>query len=348
MNKAVLIDSDKLKIFKSENYNYSFDKKTGFFARWGKTQDDDPDFAPSPEILDLEITTICSGPNGTPCPFCYKSNTLNGTYMNFETYKKLFEKLPKTITQIAYGADATLTSNPDWYNIFKYTKEHGIIPNVTVANISDETADKIASVCGATAISRYSNKNWCYDSVKKLTDRGMTQVNIHQLVATETYDQIIETINDIKVDERLSKLNAIVFLSLKQKGRGEHFHTLDYDKFKYIIKLCRELEINFGFDSCSAPKVFEALKDEPDFKQIEQCIEPCESSCFSSYINTEGDFYPCSFSEGTGDWKQGLSVLKSDNFVKDIWQHDKTKAFREKLCKNKDSNACRNCPLFKV
>jgi len=66
--KFVLRESKDFKVVKSENYNYTFDKRTGFFARWGKTQEDDPKFSPiGPEILDLEISV-----NGCPnaCPFC--------------------------------------------------------------------------------------------------------------------------------------------------------------------------------------------------------------------------------------------------------------------------------------
>ena len=58
-------DGKTKKAVLSEKYNYVFDKKTGYFARWGKTIDDDPEFAPSNEILDLECTTICSG---VTCP----------------------------------------------------------------------------------------------------------------------------------------------------------------------------------------------------------------------------------------------------------------------------------------
>ena len=40
---------------RSKVYNYNFNKTSGRFARWGITQEDDPDFAPAPEILDIEV-----------------------------------------------------------------------------------------------------------------------------------------------------------------------------------------------------------------------------------------------------------------------------------------------------
>jgi hypothetical protein len=65
-----------LKVVKSPGYNYLFNVKNGFFARWGKTIEDDPDFSPlGPEILDFEISTICNG----GCSFCSPSGILVNT-----------------------------------------------------------------------------------------------------------------------------------------------------------------------------------------------------------------------------------------------------------------------------
>src|SRR3990167_8201583 len=84
---------------RSEHYNWNFNMKTGFFARWGKTLRDDPEIAPSPEILDCEISTKCNG----KCAFCYKSNTSNGDNMSFDMFKVIFDKIPQNLTQIAFG-----------------------------------------------------------------------------------------------------------------------------------------------------------------------------------------------------------------------------------------------------
>lgn len=103
----IIFENNDKKIVKSENYNYQFDKKTGYFARWGKTKDDNPEYAPAPEILDLEITDICEGINGKVCPFCFPEGTMikistgekdikdivkgDKVYSyNIETYKKCY------------------------------------------------------------------------------------------------------------------------------------------------------------------------------------------------------------------------------------------------------------------
>ena len=98
------MDMKTKKIFRSEHYNYNFDKETGFFARWGKTLEDDPEFCPyGPEILDIEVSTVCH----QGCSFCYKSNTSKGLNMSLETFKKIFNLMPRTLTQIAFGIGDT-------------------------------------------------------------------------------------------------------------------------------------------------------------------------------------------------------------------------------------------------
>jgi len=251
-----------------------------------------------------------------------------------------------TLTQIAFGADSHATSNPDLFAMMDYCRNNDynkVVPNITVAQITDETADKLAKYCGAVAISRYADKNVCYDSVQKLTDRGMTQINIHIMVSEETFDQVMETLNDRMTDPRLSKLNAIVLLSLKQKGRGINFHPLSYDKFKQIVDFSMDKGISIGFDSCSACKFLASVKDRDNYDELEMMAEPCESGLFSIYINSEGKVYPCSFSEEIEDWEDGIEVASCDDFLKDIWFGERISKWRKGLLNNK-----RSCPVYSV
>lgn len=344
---------DHLRVARAPGYTHVFDPNTGFSARWGDTKEEDPTWSPlGPEIMDIEITTSCSGPSGAPCSFCYKSNTPKGENMTYETFVKLFSKLPKNLTQIAFGADATLTSNPDVWKIFEHCRSNGVVPNVTVANVDKTTAEKLASLCGAVAVSRYADENLCYDSVRRLLDAGLKQVNIHQLLSEETYTQAVKTIWDVKRDERLGGLKAVVFLSLKRKGRGENLNQLSFDKFSDVCHVAMEAGIQFGFDSCSANKFLKWAKGRNDLNQkaVQETIEPCESTCFSLYVDVKGRAFPCSFSEGVPGWHNGIDLVDESvapEFM-DAWNGARMSEFRKRLHGNLDDNGVRACPLYEV
>jgi len=338
---GLLVQDDKKITLRNENYNFVFHKKDGFFARWGKTTEDDGLLELGlPEIADIEIAEVCEGVPGVgPCAFCYKSNTgFKGTNMSLETFKTIFSKLPPTITQIAFGC-GTLRRHPEMWDIFKYSKDNGVTPNLTInGDVDDHEFDKIADMCGACAVSIY-DKDLSYDAIKKLTDRGMTQVNIHYMISEETYGKAFEIMDDIKTDTRLEKLNALVFLSLKPKGRSEgRFHQLNQDKFNNLIDYAHKTNIPYGLDSCSAQKVMKYIdKQDGILDNLKDHVEPCESTLYSLYIDVNGDFFPCSFTPETKGWEEGLSVLECNNFLEDIWFNEKTKQFRDNVIQ------CRGC-----
>ena len=91
--QITLFENKNIKSIRSDKYNFDFNKKTGLFRRWGETFEDDPSYAPSPEILDMEISTICEGIGSGPCKWCYKSNTKVGENMSFEKFKTIFHKI---------------------------------------------------------------------------------------------------------------------------------------------------------------------------------------------------------------------------------------------------------------
>lgn len=360
MTKGIILESKDERRFRSEEYNFNLDKISGEFIRWGKNVEDDPDYSPfGPEILDLEISTSvrpedlsmypserlvydegCLG----NCPFCYKRNGEHPTYnMTFEEFKTILNKMPKTLTQIAFGI-LNISTNPDFFKMMEYARENSVMPNYTChgLDVTDEYAKNTSELCGAVAVSVY-DKEKSYDAIKKFTDNGMSQVNIHYMISQETYERSFEIIDDMKTDERLSKMNAIVFLSLKQKGGGKDFNVLSKEQYQSIIQYALDKGVRFGFDSCGAHRFLDAVKDHPRYKDFKTMAEPCESSCFSSYINAKGEYFACSFTEGHKNFPEGINVLESEDFVKDVWNSEKTGEFRDNLLKLN-----RNCPLYKI
>lgn len=348
INNLVTRDDLTCKYFRSPDYNYNFNKITGFFARWGKDLDIDPEMAPSPEIADIEITTSCNGVmnNGKRkvCGFCYKSNTPKGTYMSFEKYKTIFDKLPNSVCQIAFGVDSQCLTNPDTRKIFEYTKLNGVVPNVTVADIDDETCKFLAETCGGVAVSRYVDKNICYNIVENLTRHGLKQVNIHIMLAEETKEMVWETVKDFNSDPRLKNLNAIVILSLKKKGRGEPYNIVSQDEFARIVNYSLDNNVRIGFDSCSAHKFIKSIAGHEKFQYFNVLTEPCESALFSMYINVDGRFSPCSFIDKTEGWEDGgIDISKVNDFVVDVWNNERVLEWRKSLL-SKD----RNCPVYSI
>jgi len=352
--KYTILETLESKQCKGPDYNYIFNKSNGFFARWGKTKEDNPKFSPiGPEILDIEIST---GGCSQKCKYCYKDNTSNfPTNMNLETFKKILDKMPKCLTQIALGI-TDLKTNPDLFNIMSYTRESGIIPNLTLSGIDldDDLATKLNQYAGAIAVSvSQTDKNICYDTVELLTNKGMEQINIHIVVAAETQQFVYEVLEDSKKDQRLRNLNCIVFLGLKPKGRAKDngFRVLSNSSFERLLDRALSQDLSIGFDSCSAPKFDEFVRNsriENEHKKLYLAMsESCESfGIFSSYINVHGDFFPCSFAEGECEWKEGISVLNCDDFLKDVWYSDKLSKYR-KIALETEIDGCRPCLIFK-
>jgi hypothetical protein len=339
------------KLLKSPGYNYRFNLKTGFFARWGAVPEDDPYRSPwGPEIADIEISTVCGGVNGKPCPYCYKANTRHGRNMSFGLFKAIIEKINPNnqLTQVAFGLGAAGEENPSLWDMCAWLREQNIVPNGTIADITEETADKIARHFGACAVSNHfltTGNGLCYDNVKYLTERGMRQVNIHYVLAQETFENTFNILRDIKEDSRLAKLNALVFLSLKPKGRAvkNNFHPLTSAQFTGIIKTALSMNVNFGFDSCAFPNFAGAVQGLPDGKRLLMMAEGCESfGRFSMYINAEGRCFPCSFCEGEEGWGEGVDLLSSD-FAKDLWNGKKFENGRKALLFNDGA-----CPVFNL
>jgi hypothetical protein len=188
------------------------------------------------------------------------------------------------------------------------------------------------------------------DNVKRLTDRGMKQCNIHFCIYEESFKEACIILDMIKNDVRLEKLQAIVFLALKKTGRERYgnYNPLSQDKFNYLVKYCLDNHIGFGCDSCNYYKFEKAVKSleisETDKNYFLCMADPCESGCMSAYISVDGKYFPCSFCEKQTYWEnQGIDVLSCNDFIKEVWNSDRALGFRKKLLENG-----RQCPYYTI
>lgn len=337
------------KQFRSELYNWDYDTITGNFARWGKTFEEDAMYSPvGPEILDIEVSTICNGIHGTPCPWCYKSNNAIGKNMSLETFKAILHKINEkgNLTQIAFGI-GDIDANPDLYAMMQYTREQDIIPNITIngARLTDEWVDLLTGMCGAISVSHYDD-DVCFNAVERLTNKGHKQINIHKLMSLETLlnKSCLNVLDSVIQDPRLKNLNALVFMTLKPVGKHNTWNIpIINDEYKELVNKALTNSISMGFDSCGSGIFLQYLKhyDDINYHRLYPFIEPCESSLFSSYVNIDGLYYPCSFTEQVPN-VIGLDVLNCNSFIDDVWNNELTIKFRNILTK------CRDCPMFKL
>lgn len=85
---------------KSPAYNYAFNVTSGFFQRWGETQEDDPTWSPfGPEIMDIEIS------DGESCPMTCAFCSPKGTLVNTPNGKIPIENLVSTDLVIGYDVE---------------------------------------------------------------------------------------------------------------------------------------------------------------------------------------------------------------------------------------------------
>jgi len=181
-----------------------------------------------------------------------------------------------------------------------------------------------------------------YNAIKKFTDAGMTQVNIHYMLSEETYDTALEIVKDMTIDPRLKKMNAIVFLAYKPKGMNKDAFTTikDVERYKSLIEKCEEVGVAYGMDSCSAGMYIKSIQSRDTKKDLSTFVESCESSRFSYYINVSGKGFHCSFAEGI---QPGLDVLNCSDFIKDIWNNELTKKYRYLNIKSFEDNPYKDC-----
>ena len=355
-----IIDRPTHKVCSSPNYNYLFNKKTGAFYEWSTTKEEDPLYAPFPNIADIEISSAVDaktaakysivngsiaqtnedyivtkgGCDGIGCGFCYKQNGKHNytLHMSLTGFKKLADKLPEGLCQIAMGA-TTIQHHPEFWDICKEGTRRGLAMNVTVngGNLDQPTIEKLAQHCNAIAVSVNSiNKDMAYDAIEQLIGRPeKRQINIHYVLSMETFDGCKRTIEDCQRDKRLAGLNALVLLMFKNKSTNALTTITDPLVYKELIDYAEKLQVPLGFDSCSAYNYLKAIQHSDNYDTQSQYVTPCCGGRFSAYFDVFMNYHACSFLEGREEWGEGIPILPSTDFIKDVWNHPRTEKFRQ-------------------
>lgn len=319
------------------DYHFLADTKSGMTFRWGKTLEDNPTFAPVPELADISISNKCS----KGCAFCYKNSTPNGNVMSVEEYCQVLDGFNTpdygTIFQVAIGGGEPL-EHPDFLKIVDETVKRGIVLNFTTNGLllTRDICAAIKGKIGALAISASSISDIERIRPSLACTEGL-RVNVHYILSSVSIDEATELVNG-KHNNLLKGINAVVFLTYKPAGRGNEKWLLRMgEKTAAFINAVKSPNISckLGFDACFVPMLIQsrAVRNE--------MVDVCEGGFFSVYIDENMNVSPCSFAEGRDSYS-----LKEYDFY-DIWLN-KLQHYRERIkndckvdCAAKD--LCRGC-----
>lgn len=323
------------------DYHFLADAETGITFRWGRSFDDNPIFAPIPELADISISNRCS----KGCSFCYKDSTPKGHLMTYDEYCQVLDSLCSrdncTVFQVAIGGGEPL-EHPDFFMIVEETVKRGIILNFTTNGqlLTPKVYAKLKGKVGAMAISASSIKE--IELIKPmLKGNDGIKVNIHYVLSTDSIQDAVGIVNG-EYNNLLNGINAVVFLTFKPAGRGKKEQVLkneaDTDAFIKAIKTSK-CSCKIGFDACFVPMLIHRQTVR------EEMVDTCEGGFFSVYIDEYMNVSPCSFSQGRDAYS-----LKEHDFY-DIWQN-KLQSYRDRVKNGCESvclahDLCRGaCPYY--
>ncbi|MPM03409.1 hypothetical protein SDC9_49676 [bioreactor metagenome] len=323
------------------DYNFIADQETGITFRWGKTLNENPYFAPIPELADISISNHCS----KGCSFCYRNSKPDNSFMSTEDYELIMKNLKHSqsgsVFQVALGGGEPL-EHPNIVDILDITRSYDVVPNFTTNGIflTKKIADNIKGKVGAVAVSLTNFDDYSESNIELLINSEI-RTNIHFVVDNQNIKDAIKILIG-NYNHLLQNINAIVFLTYKPAGRGETSLVLqdnaDFQTFLSLIDnnkcICR-----IGFDACFVPMLMRYTKTRIEY------IDACEVGFFSVYIDEKLNVSPCSFSNGADSYN-----LREYDFY-DIWLN-KFKDFRSRhnnMCKQDciAKKSCRGfCPYY--
>lgn len=300
-----------------------------------------------PELIDIGIMGECHIANENICTKagidCYQSaQKIRKSNMALIDYKKIIKQCKNKTFQVALGGAGDPNKHENIEDILKYTRECGIVPNITTTgiHITDREIELIKKYCGAVAVSFYSRlvffENYPKESnldtlqaIDKLTTAGCS-VNIHYVISKNTIDEAIYRLNN---DLFPKGINAIIFILYKPVGLGKNEKVLTHRDMKLLelldIVQKNTFRFKIGFDTCCTP----LLVKHSSHISISS-IDFCEAARFSMYIDCECFAYPCSFD----CYNKKYRLSAKSMMIKYIWDSNIFEAFRIKQL-----NSCPQC-----
>lgn len=312
-----------IKVVKDDKYIIIFNTETGQEILTGTGGNPDPFVLEYPSLIDCGIMGHCLN----DCPTCYQGNNTQ-SHMSLENFKLIVDQSKNYTNQIAVGGHGDPNLHPQFKEMIEYAKLNTvewknnsiIIINYTTSgnNLSDDQVE-ISKMCGAVAVSDY-DQPFTYSAINRFLNAGI-KTNIHFIFSSERFERAIDILDGKDVWNNqfdVSKLNAVIFLLFKPKGKGKGRYDLvpNPDQIKQFIDKIRKPTVPFklGMDSCLVNQLatYDTLT-----KSEEIFLDTCEASRASMYITPDMRMVPCSFADYD---KNGVKITP-ENTIKNIWDN---------------------------
>ena len=341
------------------NFDYHFDRKTGFYVRgnildeWGNDTGKEPFIASFPHLIDVGIMGHCIHGLTGRCQMagigCYQSGgAKKKTNMLLSDFERIAAECHGKTVQFALGGRGDPNQHENFREILRICERYDIVPNYTTSGyqMRDEQVYLTGRYCGAVAVSWYRSQ-YSIDAIKAFIKEGC-KVNVHYVLSNKTVDEAIDILSD---DFYCKGINALVFLLHKPVGQGLHEDNLSISdprvkEFCRLVSADKKRSFKIGFDSCSVPMLLNFGGNiDPDV------MDTCEGARFSCYISSDMIMSPCSFDrDGKCDEATRYGVSLEHNSIKSVWNSSKFEEFRNCLrntcpgCKKRDI-CMGGCPL---
>jgi len=256
-----------------------------------------------PELVDVKITGFC--PAG--CKFCYQGSGPNGTHAKTQDlygqgqhpdlYSLIYHLAQMRVFEAALGGGEP-TLHPDFLDILKNLRGHGIVPNFSTRSLvwlGHRNAGQIAETCGSFAYSVSTGKD-----VKALA-RALHKAGLEGLLDDGdkvAVQYVLNTGGDLYgvLEEARKSLNytRVTVLGFKRAGLGKDFQEVPEDWVSTVRRVRREHScVPIGVDTLVVQRHGEELRDKLG---VQEALMTGEEGKFSMYIDAvSGTMGPSSY-----------------------------------------------------
>jgi len=305
------------KCYMDEDYFLGFNTEFGIELLSGINGNPDPFHLKLPSLLDIGIMGHCTN----KCDICYQGDKWED-HMDISDFIKIIDQVKHHTTQVALGGRGDPNKHPDFDQFVMYAKRNGVVPNYTTSGIglTQDEVDLTKQYCGAVAVSNY-DQDYTYEALNRFINAGM-KTNIHYVYTKESYSNALRIVQGEDIWDgkfNLSKLNAVIFLLFKRKGRATNLLDL-VPTYYQINLLCLAIKeygtttsFKIGMDSCLVNHYYDIIASLTEEEKLS--LDTCEASRMSAYISPSLIMTPCSFcNEENGE------SLK-DKSIEEVWKN---------------------------